>query len=160
MSFGSKIVVGSVLGVSAIAGWSYLNNLKRAATELQVVAKASIYQLSWQGVTIRLDVILKNPTKASFSLKFPFVELLYKDSVIGSSQAVDKEIRLPAYGEAAINNIMIQIPMTSAFSVVFTIIKSLFANEAVAVSVKTATTINLGWITLPYETKQELTIKK
>lgn len=160
MSLLTKILTGTVLGAGAIAGWSYVKNLKNAQAELQIVPNASLYQLSWDGVTIKIDVLLKNPTKGSFSVKFPFVTLLYKDTTIGSSQALNKEFKLPQFGEILIDKIMVQIPMTSAFSVVFTLIKALFNKEAVTLTIRTLTHINLGWVVLPYENKQDVTVKK
>ena len=160
MSIATKILTTSVIGVGAIAGWTYVKNLKKAQAELEVVPKASIHQLSWDGLTIRLDVLLKNPTKGSFSIKFPFVKLLYKDSVIGSSEAIDKDIKIPAFGQAMIDKIMITIPMTSVFSVVFTVIKALYNNEAIRMIVKTITTIDIGIMSVPYEDKKEVTVKK
>lgn len=160
MSLLTKIITGTVLGAGALAGWSYVNNLRKAGAELQVVPKASLYQLSWEGLTIKVDVLLKNPSKGSFSVKFPFVSLLYKETTIGSSQVQNREIRIPAFGEVMIDSILVQIPMLSAFSVVFTLIKALFNKEAVALTIRTLTHINLGWVVLPYENKQQVTIKK
>jgi hypothetical protein len=156
----TKIFATSVIGVGAFAGWSYVKNLKKAQAELQVVPKVSLNQLGWDGLTIKIDVLLKNPTKGSFSIKFPFVKLLYKDTTIGGSQALNKEFKLPQFGEVLIDKIMVQIPMTSAFSVVFTLIKALFNKESITLTVRTLTHINLGWVVLPYENKQEVTIKK
>jgi hypothetical protein len=103
---------------------------------------------------------LKNPTKGSFSLKFPFVKLLYKETVIGSSTPVDKEIKIPAFGQVMIDKILVQVPMISAFSLAFTLVKGLIGGGSETLVVRTLTTINLGIIKLPYETKQEITIKK
>ena len=160
MSVFSKILATSVIGAGAFAGWSYVKNLKKAQAELEVVPKASINQLSWDGLTIRLDVLLKNPTKGSFSIKFPFVKLLYKDTTIGSSEAIDKEIKIPAYGQAMIDKILVQIPLTNVFSIAFTLVKALIAGGSETLTVRTLTTINLGIIKMPYENKQEITIKK
>lgn len=160
MSLISKILTTSVLGVGAFAGWTYVKNLKKAQAELEVLPKATIYQLSWDGLTIRLDVLLKNPTKGSFSIKFPFVKLLYKDTVIGSSEAIDKEINIPAYGQAMIDKILVQIPMTNVFSIAFTLVKALISGGSETITIRTLTTINLGIIKLPYEDKKEVTVKK
>lgn len=160
MSLFAKILAGTVVGAGAIAGWSYMKNLKKAQAELQIIPKVSLHQLSWDGLTIKIDVLLKNPTKGSFSVKFPFVTLLYKEATIGSSQAINKEIKIPQFGEVLIDKIMVQIPMDSVFSVVFTLIKVLFNKEAVTLTVRTLTHINLGWVVLPYENKQEVQIKK
>jgi hypothetical protein len=160
MSIATKILTTSVIGVGAFAGWTYAKKLKKAQAELEVVPKATIYQLSWDGLTIRLDVLLKNPTKGSFSIKFPFVKLLYKDTVIGSSEAIDKEIKIPAYGQAMIDKILVQIPMTNVFSIAFTLIKALISGGSETITIRTLTTINLGIIKLPYEDKQDVTVKK
>lgn len=160
MSWLTKLLTGTVLGAGAIAGWSYVNNLKKAGAELQVISKASIYQINWEGLTLRLDVLLKNPTKGNFSIKFPFVKLLYKDTVIGSSSAVDKDIKIPAFGQAVIDKILVQIPTTNVFSIVFTLVKTLIGGGAVTLTIHTLTTINLGIVKLPYESKQAITIKK
>lgn len=160
MSALSKILATSIVGAGAFAGWAYVKNLKKAQAELEVVPKATIYQLSWDGLTIRLDVLLKNPTKGSFSIKFPFVKLLYKDTVIGSSQAIDKEIKIPAYGQVMIDKVLVQIPLTNVFSIAFTLIKTLISGGSEKITVRTLTTINLGIIKLPYENKQEVTVKK
>jgi hypothetical protein len=147
MSIATKILTTSVIGIGAVAGWTYVKNLKKAQAELEVVPKASIHQLSWDGLTIRLDILLKNPTKGSFSIKFPFVKLLYKETVIGSSEAIDKEI-------------LVQIPMTNVFSTVFTLVKTLIGGDSATLAIRTLTTINLGIIKLPYENKQEVQLKK
>ncbi len=160
MSLATKILTGTVVGAGAIAGWSYLKNLKTAGAELEIVPKATIHQLSWNGLTIRLDVLLKNPSNGSFSLIAPFIKLLYKGTTVGSSTPVNKEFKLPAHGELMIDKIMVQIPMTSVFSVAFALIKALSAGEAATLTVRTMTTINLGIIKLPYESKQDITIKK
>ena len=160
MSLVSKILTTSVIGVGAFAGWTYVKNLKKAQAELEVVPKATIYQLSWDGLTIRLDVLLKNPTKGSFSIKFPFVKLLYKDTVIVSSEAIDKEIKIPAYGQAMIDKILVQIPMTNVFSIALTLAKALIGGGSETITIRTITTINLGIIKLPYESKQDVTVKK
>ena len=156
----AKILTGTAIVGIAIAGWAYLKNLRTAGAELVVVPKATIHSLSWNGLTIRLDVLLKNPSNGSFSLIAPFIKLLYKDTTIGSSTPVNKEFRLPAHGELMIDKIMVQIPMSNVFSVAFALIKALTAGEAATLTVRTTTTINLGIIKLPYEDKQDITIKK
>jgi hypothetical protein len=160
MSTLTKILATTVVGAGAIAGWSYLKNLKTAGAELEIVPKASIHSLSWNGLTIRLDVLLKNPSNGSFSLIAPFIKLLYKNTTIGSSTPVAKEFKLPAHGQVMMDNILVQIPLSNVFSVAFTLIKTLIGGGTETITVRTTTTINLGIIKLPYENKQDITIKK
>lgn len=160
MSLLTKVFTGTVLGAGAWAGWSYLRNLKTAGAELEVIPRASIHKLSWDGLTIRLDVLLKNPTKGSFSVKTPFVKLLYKETVVGSSAPVDKDIKIPAFGQVMVDGIMVQVPLTGVFSVAFSLVKALISGGSEVLTVRTLTTIDLGIIKLPYETKKDITIRK
>ena len=160
MSSLTKIITGTMLGAGVIAGISYFKNLRKAQAELEIIPKANLYSLSWDGLTIRVDVLLKNPTRGSFSIKFPFVKLIYKDTTIGSSQAVNKNIKIPPYGEAMVEKILVQIPVTSIFSVVFALVKSLYNKEPVKLTIKTMTTVDVGLAKIPYENETEVIVKK
>jgi hypothetical protein len=160
MSGLTKILTGTALGAGLIASYNYFMRLRKAQAELEIVPKATLYQLSWDGIIIRVDVLMKNPTKGSFTIKFPFVKIIHKDVVLGSSQAVNKDIKIPAFGEAMIEKIMVQIPVVSLFSITYTVIKSLFNKETVKVTVKTMTSIALGLTDVPFENETELTIKE
>jgi hypothetical protein len=155
-----KILVGTAVGAGVVAGVAYYMNLKRAQATLEVKPQAFIHKLDWNGLTVRVDATLKNPTKAGFSIKFPFIKVDYKDNQIGSSQVINKDIKVPAYGEVLIKDIMIVIPVMSFFSVIYELIKALMANQPITLFLKTVTTIDLGWTTLPYEDKKEVVLKK
>ena len=58
-----------------------------------------------------------------------------------------------------IDKILVQIPVTSMFSVVFTLIKALYNKEAVTLTVRTLTTVDVGLVNVPYEDKKDVTIK-
>lgn len=160
MGAGTKILAGTAIGASLVAGVSYYMNIRRAKGTLEVKPKAYLHKLDWNGLTIRVDAILKNPTKASFSIKFPYVKVEHKDTLLGSSQVLNKDIKIPAYGEALIKDIMIVIPVMSFFSVVYELIKALNAKQPVSLIVKTITTIDLGWSRMPFEDKKEVVIQK
>ena len=155
-----KIFIGSAIGGGLIAGATYLFRLKRTSVELESFASVNIFKIDLTGLTLRVDVQLKNPTRTKFKIKYPFVKLIYKDTTIGSSQVVNKDITIPAYGEAVAEKIMIQIPVRSIFSVVMGLVKSLLQGESVKVISKTISTIDLGWKKLPYEKTEELILKK
>ena len=90
MSLTNKIITGALIGGGVIAGYSYYLKMRRTEAQLQVIPNAGIDKVNWDGITIRLDFLLKNPTKGSFSIKFPFIKLTYKDSLVGSSQVVNQ----------------------------------------------------------------------
>jgi len=160
MSLTNKIIAGTLIGGGLIAGYGYYLKMKKTQAELQVIPNASIDQVNWDGITIRLDLLLKNPTKGSFSIKFPFVKLTYKDSLIGSSQVVNQDIKIPAFGQAKIEKILVNVPMLSIFSVSTSVLKAIQSKEEVKITATLITTIDLGWTKLPFEESHEVTLKK
>lgn len=155
----TKVLAGTAIGAAVIAGYRYFRALKKAKDYLLAIPQVKLHSLSLTGLVIRIDVTLKNPTTANFKIKFPFVEIKYKNAVIGTSQVINKDISIPKYGEATIEQIMIQIPLTSVFSVAISLVKALKNKEPVKVSATVKTIINLGWTKLDYEDTQELPIK-
>ncbi len=155
-----KLLTATLVGGGLIAGYSYYLKMKRTQAELEVVPDAKLYQVNWDGITIQIDLLLKNPTKGSFSIKFPFVKLSYKNTLIGSSQVVNKDIKIPAFGEAKIEKIMVKIPMLSIFSVSASILKAIKSNEPVTIKATLVTTIDLGFTKLPFEESHEVTLRK
>jgi hypothetical protein len=154
-----KILVGSAIGGGIIAGVTYFFRLKKTSVELETFAKVNIFKLDLSGLVLQVDVQLKNPTRTKFTIKFPFIKLIYKDATVGSSQVVDKNITIPAYGEAVAEKIMITIPPRNIFSVSAGLLKSLIAGETVVLNAKTISTIDLGWKKLPYEKTEEINLK-
>jgi len=160
MSLTNRIIAGSVIGIGAVAAIAYFKRIGRAQTELQVIPNASIYQLSLEGLTIKVDALLKNPTGASFKIKYPFIELTHKNVLVGSSQVINKDIKIPAYGQVLIKDMMVNIPVISFFSVVYDMVKALSNQQSIVFTVGVITTVDLGWTQTAYEHKQDLTIKK
>lgn len=155
-----KILIGAGIGGGLIAGATYLLRLKRTSAELETVPSVMVHKIDLKGITLRVDVKLKNPTKTELKIKFPFVKLIYKDSTIGSSEVINKDITIPSFGEAMASNIMIQVPLFGIFSLGSGLIKAYQSGESVKMNVKTGSTIDLGVKTIPYEKTEEITIKK
>ena len=160
MSLTGKVLTMTLVGGGLIAGYSYYLKMKKTQAELEVVPNASLHEISWDGITIRMDLLLKNPTKGSFRVKFPFVKLIYKDSLIGSSQSVDQDIKIPAFGQVKIEKILVNVPILSIFSVSSSILKAIQSKEEVKITATLITTIDLGWTKLPFEESHEITLKK
>jgi len=155
-----KIAVGTVIGGALIGGTIYVVRLSNMSTELETVPMVKIHKLDLTGLTLRVDVQLKNPTRTAFKIKFPFIKLIYKGTTVGSSQVVDKDISIPAFGEAIINQIMIRIPLMNIFSLSGGMIQAVQNKEAVKLDVKTLTTIDLGWKKVPFSKSDTITISQ
>jgi hypothetical protein len=155
-----KIFVGAGIGGGLIAGITYLRRLKRTSVELETISTVNVYKIDLKGITLRVDVQIKNPTKTKFKIKFPFVKLLYKNAMVGSSEVVNQDITIPAFGQAVAEKIMIQIPIMGIFSLGSGLIKDLGSGDPVKMNVNTVTTIDLGWKKIPYSKTEEVTLKK
>lgn len=155
-----KILAGAAIAGGAIAGGSYFYNMRRASVQLEVIPKAYLHSLSWSALTIRVDALLKNPTRASFKVKFPYIRLMYGDTLIGSSQIIDKDIKIPQYGQVVIDSMMVEVPVLSIVSSVYSVVKALYAKEPVKLKAMVITTINLGWSRIPYDSSTDIVLKK
>jgi len=160
MSLTSKLVAGTLVGAGLYAGYNYYVNMKKTQADLEVVPDASIDSVNLSGITIRLDLLFKNPTKGNFKMKFPFIKIKYMDTLIGSSQVVDKDITVPAFGQAKIEKTLVNIPILSIFSLSSSVLKAIQNKEEVKVTATFMTTIDLGLMKLPFEESHEVTLKK
>jgi hypothetical protein len=155
-----KVLTVVLIGGGLIAGYSYYLKMKKTQAELEIIPDARLHEVNWDGLTIRIDLLLKNPTKGNFSIKFPFVKLTYKGTLVGSSEVVNKDIQIPAYGQAKIENIMVSLPILSIFTVSSSILKAIQNNEQVKITATLMTTIDLGISKLPFEESHEVILKK
>jgi hypothetical protein len=154
-----KILIGTGITAGVVSALTYASKLMRTGAQLESVASAMIHALKLDGLTVRIDVVLKNPTGSSLKLKFPFVKLLYQGKVIGTSKVIDKDITLPKNGEAKVSGIMVTMPATGLLSLGGGLLSVLTKKQPAPISVKTITTIDLGWKKVPYEKTDNMTIK-
>jgi hypothetical protein len=161
MSVLKKIFVGSAIGAGLYAIGSYFKKFKRTTANLESYAKVKVHKVNFSGLTLSIDVQLKNPSSMGFKFKYPFIKMIYpanSTSVIGSSHVIDRDITLPAYGEAVADKIMIEIPARNLLSASAGLISSLIGGEAIRIKVVTITTIDLGWKKMPYEKTETLSL--
>ena len=156
----AKLIAGTVAGAGVIVGVRYFSNIKRAQAELQIVPNMYVHKISLDGLVLRIDALLKNPTNASFTLKYPFIEITHGNTLIGSSQVVDKNIKIPSFGQVLIQGMMVNIPVIGFATIIYDLITSLNNHEPVILNVGVITTVDLGWTQVAYEHRQDVTLKK
>jgi hypothetical protein len=154
-----KILIGGSIGAAIIGAVTYVGRLKRTSAQLESVASSMVHSIKLDGLIIRVDVQLKNPTSTSLKIVFPFVKLFFNGKLIGTSKVVSQIISIPANGEAKVNGIMISIPPTGLMSVASGLFSLLTKKQAAEVVIKTITTIDLGWKKIPYEKSDKSQLK-
>ena len=155
-----NIALGAGITAVVVGGAAYLLKMSRTQAQLEIINRANLHKIDLTGLYIRIDSVLKNPTAGSCKLKFPFVKLIYNGVVIGTSQVSNKDILLPAFGEAHIDGMFVHIPIIGLLSLGFKVFRALKNGEPIQMQVNTITTIDLGWKYLPYEVTQDVTLKK
>lgn len=157
MSWKLLIGAGAVVG-----GGFYLLRMNRTSKQLETIIKARIHDIGFTDITVNIDVQVKNPTSGSLKLKYPFVKLQYKGETIGSSQALDRDIQIPQFGETLIQGIRVKIPLFSLSGLAKDLLKTINSNSSgIEVQAITVTTIDAGvGAKLPYEKSQTITLKK
>lgn len=161
----SKIFTGGLIVSGLVAGWLFIKRMTRLKLNLEAIPNATLYKASFSGVTIKVDVVIKNPSNGSLIIKFPFVKLIYKSSIIGSSQVVNKDIKILPYSEVLIERIMITLPLLSTLSVGYALVKTLIDRkknasnpEPVKIGVMVITTAMVSGVQLPFSETYDIPI--
>ena len=144
-----------LLGVAGLAGGTYLFNIGRLSAELEVVSKSAIHKVTLSGLTIRIDVTLKNPTGGSINVKYPFIKLLHGDSTLGSSQVRDENFDLAKFSEQVLEPIYIDLPFMSLASTAPALLKEYRSSGKFELAIKIVTTLNN---TVPFSKTQSITV--
>ncbi|HSZ71416.1 MAG TPA: hypothetical protein VK750_01990 [Cytophagaceae bacterium] len=138
------LFVGAVvLGI----GTTYLLKLKRLSEQLEIVTKVNIHKVGLAGLQLRVDVMMKNPTGGSMKVKFPFVKMLYKDTVFATSEVKDQDYVIPKFGEQQLDPIYVSLPFMQMATTTPDMLKEYQKSGKFPIVVKTITTINNN---LPY----------
>jgi hypothetical protein len=162
MEAGKKILIGT--GIAAAVGglvWgiSYLLGKKKVGDKLDTVTTAMIHSLKLNGLTLRIDVILKNPTEGTLTIKQPYVKVLFANKVIGTSQIQDKVIEIAKYGAKPIEPIYLTIPATGLLTLGDGLFKVLIKKQPAKITTVTITSIKIGSKYVTYEKPDVITLK-
>jgi hypothetical protein len=157
MSAWKKIAL--VAAGCGLAVYAYASKMTKMKANLIVVPNVSVFKVTLGGLVLRANVLIKNYSSGNCSIKFPFVKLIYKGTLLASSNIIDKDIPIEAYGQVQIEQIDIEVPLSSVFSVVSALINAIQNKQPVSITVVTSTVIDLGIKQLGYEDTQTIPLK-
>jgi len=119
--------------------------LRKLSDRLEVIPTAKIHKVDFSGLTVRIDVTLKNPVNRGLKIRYPFVTVKKEDKTLGSSEAVDTLIAIPPNGQAVISGILLHFPLLGMFSLVSNLLQSLQSGQQVQLLVTVSTTVDPLW---------------
>ncbi len=82
-------------GLAAFFSIRYLSRLQRASTNITSRIRVRIHKINLTGIELKAEVQLQNPNPVSLKLQHPFVKILFKDKLLGSSTIENQVIEIP-----------------------------------------------------------------
>lgn len=147
MNTAGKIAIIGLSLAGLTAGTIYLVRLSRFQQNLGIApVRVMVHKLF--PLTIRIDVLIKNPSRTAIRIMQPYVELFYKGASVARSQVVDKELLIEKYSEVPLAEpIMLQIPLMGLFSIGKSLLDDLTSGQEVKVHLQTISQVKLatGW---------------
>ena len=147
------------IGAGVLLGGGYLLRMNRTSANLEIEVSSQILSLKLSGITVKINAKIKNPTDGSLKIKYPFLKLIFKGETLGSSQVINQNISIPAFGEANIEGMVINVPLSGIFSIGMDLLTSLKTKTGVKVIVKVITTVYTTFSSLPYEQEIEQVLR-
>lgn len=156
-----KILFGAGIGAGLIYALANLLGKKKLGDKLDTLTTASIHNLGLNGLTVRIDVVLNNPTEYTVRIKQPYVRVLVGDKLMGTSQLQNQVIEIKPYAPVKLKEpIYLTIPVVSLLSLAGgTFYKALMQKLPVNITVHTLSSIDLGARWIAYEKKDTITLQ-
>ncbi|MBQ4818869.1 hypothetical protein J8M14_02285 [Aquimarina sp. MMG016] len=87
-----KWIVG---GLATFFSIRYLSRLQKASTNITSRIRVRIHKVNLTGIELKAMVQLQNPNPVALRLQHPFVRILHKNKLLGSSTVENAVIEIP-----------------------------------------------------------------
>ena len=137
----NKLIVGGG-AIAAAMGIAWYIRMHRLSSELETVTKVSIWKVELLGLELRIDVLLKNPSGGSVTIKYPFVKMSSGGKDLASSEVKDIDFDIPAFGQKQLDPIYITLGYFTLATSVPELLAQYRKNGKITLTVQTITTLN------------------
>lgn len=86
-------------GAATFLALRYLLRLNRAADTINSRTGIRVHKVGLSGITLKANVLLQNPNPIELNMQYPFVNITYKGTSLGTSTVRDEMISIPSHGE-------------------------------------------------------------
>jgi hypothetical protein len=149
-----KAILIGAAGIATLFGADYLYKLRRLDRELLVDTSLSLKSISLSSLSVGITVTLKNPTPGTMTIKYPFVQLYFNPTLLGSSEVKDQNFTIPAYSQQVLPEIILTV---STMPILSLVTKYLTTTMDITLMVKSTTTVNH---ILPYVKTDYLSLRQ
>lgn len=153
--FQGKHILWGAGVLSAFFGVRYLMSLGQLSRELETSVSASVHKVSLTGISLRINVQLKNPSRGAVVVKHPFIKLVYGDKTIATSEVQNTDVKLDKFSEKSLGPIVMNLGFLSLASTAPQLLKDYRINGKLTLLVRVVTTINGS---IPYAKDEHITL--
>jgi hypothetical protein len=139
----------SVIGLGLVFGTGYLVKLVKDSEKLEVLPNIILEKINFESVLFSVDTLIRNPSKSSFTIGFPFVRIFYKDKLIGSSTPRKKWVKIPSQSESEIQDLQIEFPLSQSIEIAGELITARTTGIKIPIKIEVNSYIKLGLISFP-----------
>ena len=127
-------------GLALVAG-ALLWRAVKAGNSLEFFALGRIHKISLKGITLGIDVNVKNPSPGRLRIKHPFVKITFQGVTLGLSQSANRDHIIAPYSDTWIRGLMIDVPIQQLAMVAPSVIGLLSGKvKELPVSIEVSTT--------------------
>jgi hypothetical protein len=149
------IVAGGVLFTGG-----YLYKLYRDAERMEVSISSRIHALQLSGLKVGVSVELKNPSGSSFTIRQPFVKLLYQDRTLGSSSPNREWLEIAA-GAVTKIEVIIDLAWSSLGFLGIQVVQQLKQGKfELTLEAVTETTAKVSMLDVPLKWREPIVLKR
>jgi hypothetical protein len=158
----TALVLGTAAGASLLY-WISTEILpkKKVGDKLDTATKVNMHSIKLNGVTLRIDATLKNPTEGSLTIKQPYIKLMYGTKELGTSKIENKLVEIEPYKEKEMDPIYLTIPLIGLLSLGSALAKALKDPKGATVTAIIMSSIKLTKEKyIPYSRKENFLLKR
>jgi hypothetical protein len=155
-----NIIIKIAIGIAGAAATAYLLKLDNTAQHLNARLMVFVHSLKWNGLTLKVQAVLNNPSSLPLEIQYPYIEVYYEGKSIGTSIIEDKRETIEADSTKTLN-FMIEIPLIGFVGVLFNFFKSVMSKSPIKVKAKIVSSLytKLGRVPFVKEVEQSLDLK-
>ena len=157
MGLGSKIIAGAGIAGAAAAGITGVR-LYRLSRLLQITYRLRVSSLSLKGVTLTIDVVMKNPTAGSLKLKYPFLTVMLGNTLLATSEMQNAWIDIKPYSVTEVNNITFNISTLQELGILASLLVPLTTGQPVTLRAITQTSVRFLFLHFPFTSEEDLVL--
>ncbi len=152
-----NVWTGIIIGAVVLTAYG-LSKLAKVGNNLVTEIKGRIHSLDFSQITFAIDTQIKNPSDTSLKVQYPFIKILYKDSLIASSQIVNQTLTIAPLSQTNLNNIKIPVSYFKLSGVGSELIQKLQTKKTnITLQVEISTYVYTSGTKLPFTSKQDIT---